>query len=473
MQSTVKAMSVQGTILVIDGVSTNRIMLKVQLTAAWYQVAQGEKLAGLGPLLRRVRPDLVLTALQLPDGTAADVKKMLAADSTLRDVPVVAIAPQNDKAARLRALSDGLDDVLTYPFKDTLLLARVRSLLRARAETQELRENGNPKSIGFAEAPATLIAPARVGQVAVLAHTMRDGALWQKALAGLSRHKVSAHALSNLQGVLSGTVPDAIVVDLDAGTTGLNMLADLRSRTGTRRTALIGVLAGDDAALAAEALDRGADAVCLGGFCPHEIKLRIDSLLARKAQDEQMRATLRRGFEESLIDPLTGLGNRRHALSALDIMIRRSVASGTGFAIMLADLDHFKSINDRFGHAVGDQVLVEAARRMKRAFGAVGIAARIGGEEFLFGLPNTSRDLALRQADAICEQMCASPIVVPDAPARMTVTVSIGLKLCQPPFACSSGGAIRADRLIKCADKALYSAKKAGRNRVRVMRNAA
>ena len=68
-------MSVQGTILVLDGVSTNRIMLKVQLTAAWYHVVQGEKLEGLPALVRRTQPDLVLTAQTLPDGTAADVKK--------------------------------------------------------------------------------------------------------------------------------------------------------------------------------------------------------------------------------------------------------------------------------------------------------------------------------------------------------------------------------------------------------------
>ncbi len=74
MQSTVTHMSVQGTILVLDGTSTNRIMLKVQLTAAWYHVVQGEKLDGLAGLLRRTRPDLVLTAQSLPDGTAAESK---------------------------------------------------------------------------------------------------------------------------------------------------------------------------------------------------------------------------------------------------------------------------------------------------------------------------------------------------------------------------------------------------------------
>ncbi|WP_254429099.1 MULTISPECIES: two-component system response regulator [unclassified Ruegeria] len=152
-------MSVQGTILVLDGTSTNRIMLKVQLTAAWYHVVQAEKLDGLVGLLRRTRPDLVLTAQSLPDGTAAEVKKLVAADPDLADVPVAAIAAQNDKAARLKALTDELDDVIAPPFKDTLLLARVRSLMRARAETQELRIGSGSQSLGFAE-PATGFTPA-------------------------------------------------------------------------------------------------------------------------------------------------------------------------------------------------------------------------------------------------------------------------------------------------------------------------
>nr|WP_237212412.1 diguanylate cyclase [Ruegeria lacuscaerulensis] len=346
-------MSVQGTILVLDGTSTNRIMLKVQLTAAWYQVVQGEKLQGLAGLLRRTKPDLVLTSQTLPDGTAADVKRLVMADPDLIDVPVVAIAPQNDKAARLQALADGLDDVLAHPFKDTFLLARVRSLLRVRADTQDLRVGNGSQPIGFAEPTAALITPRKEGRVAILTQTSHTGALWQIGLSKSTRHNLSTHTVSDLQALLSGPVPDAILFEVSANPFGLNLLADLKSRGATRNTVVIGIVEGDNADLASEALDRGADAICMDGFCAEETLLRLDGQVARITRLDQMRASLRQGIAESWVDPLTGLHNRRYAMHAMGLIAHRSTHAGHGFAVMLADLDHFKAINDRFGHAGG------------------------------------------------------------------------------------------------------------------------
>ncbi len=469
MQSTVTDMSVQGTILVLDGTSTNRIMLKVQLTAAWYHVVQGDRLHGLAGLLRRTRPDLILAAQTLPDGTAADVKRMVMGDPDMVDVPVVAIAPQNDKTARLNALADGLDDVLAHPFKDTLLLARVRSMLRSRAETQELKLGSGSQPIGFAEPAAALISPPRSARVAILAQTARTGALWMKALSGRLRHSLSTHTSSNLQALLSGPVADAIVVEVGKATVGLSTLADLKSRGATRNTVLVAVVTENDTALASEALDRGADAVCLGGFCVEEVLLRLKNQIARKTRTDQMRATLRRGIAECWIDPLTGLHNRRYAMQAMDQMARKPSRNGRGFVVMLADLDHFKAINDRFGHVGGDQVLTEAAKRMEHTVGSGGFVARIGGEEFMIGLPDSSRAEAMDLAKTLRDCISKTPFTLADTKTPVPVTISIGMTSPNPPLPLSEP----LERLIKSADSALYAAKKAGRNRVRVRQTAA
>ncbi|WP_058280387.1 diguanylate cyclase [Ruegeria denitrificans] len=466
-------MSVQGTILVLDGTSTNRIMLKVQLTAAWYHVVQGERLRGLPGLLRRAKPDLVLTSQTLPDGTAADVKRLVMTDPDLIDVPVVAIAQQNDKAARLKALSDGLDDVLAYPFKDTFLLARVRSLLRARADTQELQVGTSSNPVGFAEPSGVLIMPAKTAQVAILTKSSCTSALWEKALSKQATYNLSTHTTSNLQGVLSGPVPDAIVFEISANPSGLNLLADLKSRGTTRHAVLIGVLEEENAELASEALDRGADAICMGGFCAEETLLRLEKQIARKTQLDQMRASLRRRLVESWIDPLTGLHNRRYAMRAMDQIMHKAGGAGQGFAIMLADLDHFKSINDTFGHTGGDLVLTEAAKRMKQTVGAAGFVARIGGEEFMVGLANTTQANALDLARELCDCIRDTPFDLPDASAPIPVTISVGLIMAQPNVVSQSYHPPRLEGLIKSADTALYAAKSAGRNQVWVRQSAA
>ncbi len=466
-------MSVQGTILVLDGVSTNRIMLKVQLTAAWYQVVQAERLTGLPALLRRTRPDLVLTAQTLPDGRAADVKRLLASDPALADVPVVAITPQNDKAARLQALADGLDDVLAYPFKDTLLLAHVRSLLRARVERQELRIKDDSQPIGFAEPAAALIAPPPASLIAILTQSTRTGSKWSRALSGQVPHPISSHTLPNLQGILSDPVPDAIVVELGRSAVGRNVLADLRSRGATRHTVLIGVMQDENPDLVAEALDWGADAVCQGGFDPDEVALRLERQIARKRRDDGLRAFLRKGLADSLTDPLTGLHNRRYAMGALDQVVRQSLHTGRSFAVMLADLDHFKSINDKYGHSGGDLVLTETASRLQRTVGKTGFAARIGGEEFMICLPDVPHNQALRVADLICDRICAEPFRFSEPQLSIPVTVSIGMRLCDPRDLVHLGNPIPVGDLLKSADLALYAAKRAGRNQVRIRPSAA
>ncbi len=451
----------QGKILILDGVSTNRIMLKVQLSAAWYEIAQGDRLNAVVPLLRQARPDLILTAMTLPDGDAVALRRILQAEPDLADIPVIAITAQNDRAARLRALEAGIDDVLGQPYDDAMLLARIRSLMRCHGRSEELHE-ARP-SMGLAEAAAEFAAP-RKAEIALVTDAADTGALWRSWLAPHSHHRVSLHRTDRVREMLGHDCPDAVVVEIGEDGAGLRLVADLRAHALTRNAAVIAVARPGAGSLAAEALDRGADDVMPDGFAAEELALRLETQLRRKARADRVRSSVREGLRAAIRDPMTGLHNRRYALPALEALAREARVTGGMLAVMLADLDHFKRINDRHGHAAGDAVLIETARRLSNVLPGDALVARMGGEEFLLALPVPLAKTAERIASTLCHEIESRPFALPADDKVLSVTISIGLVVVD----CRREGAatMLPAELMARADRALYAAKGSGRNRV-------
>lgn len=161
----------------------------------------------------------------------------------------------------------------------------------------------------------------------------------------------------------------------------------------------------------------------------------------------------------ALEDPLTGLANRRALFESMDRLCLNAEASGQSLSLMIIDVDHFKQVNDRYGHQAGDVVLQHVAETIKHRLRANDIVGRIGGEEFLAVLPDTPTNGAMRVAEELRKTMAAAPVVVDGN--EIGVTISIGLY--------SSGRLMSAqtpDSMIATADEALYRAKTNGRNRV-------
>ncbi len=155
------------------------------------------------------------------------------------------------------------------------------------------------------------------------------------------------------------------------------------------------------------------------------------------------------------IEPLTGLFNRRHFFDEADKEFSRGKRYHHAFSVIMADIDHFKEINDRFGHAVGDQALITIAGLIRRNLRAADIVCRYGGEEFAFLLPETTGELALQVAERIRAEVAAYPFEAEGKPFQ--VTVSMGVVQC--PDHCNT-----LDELFLQADRTLYDAKRQGRN---------
>lgn len=159
----------------------------------------------------------------------------------------------------------------------------------------------------------------------------------------------------------------------------------------------------------------------------------------------------------SLTDGLTGLWNRRQFELRAAQELERAARFGERFSILLVDLDDFKSINDRFGHLVGDAVLVETARRLVTHTREVDTVARYGGEEFVLLLPQTDGPGAVNVAQKVREELSQAPIDTEVGSLRVTLSAGVA-------FHPQHGGSM--DELLAAADSALYAAKAAGKNRV-------
>jgi diguanylate cyclase (GGDEF)-like protein len=173
-------------------------------------------------------------------------------------------------------------------------------------------------------------------------------------------------------------------------------------------------------------------------------------------------------------DALTGLANRRHLLAELDKELRRADRSGRPLSVLMVDLDHFKGINDRYGHAVGDSVLVAVAAHCLARLRAIDLCGRIGGEEFVVLLSEADAEGAAATAERLRTDLAETPINTTGG--ALSVTISIGVATHLPrgphPDETAGGDAIgRTQTLLQRADDALYRAKADGRNCVRVADN--
>ncbi|WP_114966260.1 diguanylate cyclase [Alkalilacustris brevis] len=454
-----------GAILIIDPVATNRIVIKARLAAACHEAIQAPDGAAALHLARTRNPDLILLDMVLPDMPGIALIRQLKADPATRDIPLLMLSGPLDAAQRMAALRAGAEDCLTKPLDEAMLMARIRSLLRARETENELRlRDAASRAIGFSEPAAGFEQPATV---ALIAGKRQTALSWRRVLAPLMDARLVVVppevALHDLD-----LAPDAYVIgaDLSAPGDGLRLVSELRARTASRHAAICVVMGVGGAVCGSMALDLGANELLAAEFAPDEAAFRLNAQIGRKRRAERLRATLRSGLQMAVTDPLTGLYNRRYGLPYIAQLAERAHQTGRRYAVMMLDLDRFKDINDTWGHAAGDAVLVEVARRLRGQLRPNDLLARIGGEEFIIAMADAGLGSARLAAERLCRAISAEPIIVAGVAHGIMVTLSIGLVAGE---GAPEGAGIRVtERVLKRADAALMAAKANGRNKVSV-----
>ena len=463
-------------VLIVDSISANRILLKVKLAGAFAQVKQAASAGEALDLLQtETTPDLLVLGGDLVDMTAIELCALVKEQPNLANLPVLLVHTDGHRADLLDALRVGADDAFDMSVSTDALLARIRAIVRGRNTFEELRLRERAGHIpGLAEPVTEFASPASV-LLAVRNET--EGARWQAQLSKMAPFAMRSQVEGDImRNVNQFAAPDAIVISLAIAVPeeALRLLAEIRARAATRQAAVLVVLDECNDTARINALDLGANDVIAEGFDAEEAVLRLDKMIARKRLTDRLRQKVEDGLTASVTDPLTGLFNRRYAMPHLDNMAQRATDQTDqkgDFAVMLADLDHFKDVNDKYGHAAGDIVLAEIARRMRANIKSADLIARMGGEEFLVVVQTDNRKSAAKVAQRLCDVVRAEPIYLRGRDVQIPVTVSIGvamgsdmLKAKKAKFANSEDSLACA--LIDQADQALYGAKADGRNKV-------
>ena len=255
------------------------------------------------------------------------------------------------------------------------------------------------------------------------------------------------------------TIPDAVVLDwvlpiLDGGA----LTRAIKSDPALSRVFVIIASARAEGANRAEGIEIGADDYLVKPIEPKELLARLRNGLMMRRLQAELEDKNRELARLASTDPLTELPNRRSFDQTLERELRGAKRYNDPVSLVLLDIDKFKSVNDHFGHGVGDEVLKEIGNRLREACRAGDQVARIGGEEFALILTRTSGEGAVFAAERTRSLISDAAFVT--SAGDLCITASLG--------AACAGGEIGFDAhdLYKAADEALYNSKDAGRNRV-------
>ncbi|ADO42180.1 diguanylate cyclase [Ketogulonicigenium vulgare] len=465
-----------GEILVVDADATRRAALGHVLASAHYRIIDAatadEALLHAGTL----RPDVIL--LRLDGGIAQWGALLVRLQALAGPLPawIIAISDSNAPSERIGALRAGAHDVISGAFPAEVLHAKLRATLRQRDLLRDLQPRDDVEgdtAIGFAEAQAGFSAAGRIAVVSTLLPEDQPQRLRNLLQRWPGRPIYLAPDDLPLDPYVQ--VPDLFVID---GTDGdardiCRQIAAARGKSATRHTPTLVLLDSGANELAATTLDLGASDQVFTDVSEEELAHRARSLIHSKNRAEKLRNRMRSQLEAAITDQLTGLHNRVYALPRLIRLSQRARDEGRPYSIMMIDIDHFKSVNDSYGHMIGDQVLVGIAQQIRSNLRAIDMTIRFGGEEFLVAMPDTDVEQAMGVAQRLLRKISTTPVRVmlpllqgeaPDAALDVPITISAGVAAGIPACAVYDTQ-LTLDEICAAADEALYRAKGMGRNR--------
>ena len=447
-------------VLVVDDILPNVKLLEAKLTREYFDVLTASNGADALTKVANEAPDIVLLDVMMPGMDGFEVCSRIKQDPKTAHIPVIMVTALTDTQDKVRGLESGADDFLSKPINDTALMARVRSLVRLKMALDEWRSRENTANqLGVVDTAVNVMTQSS-DKARVLVIEDKD---FEKKkineIMAIDQNTVAVcdNGLKAIE-MTKGQDFDLLIVSLSlAGEDGLRLCSHLKSAERTRQTPIL--MIGEENGLdrVAQGLELGAHDYILRPVDRNELLARVRTQIRRKRFQESLRATYEISLSMALTDSLTGLYNRRYLEVHLDKLLQKNQENRKSLGVLLLDIDHFKKVNDTYGHKVGDEILKGFGARIKDKLRSFDLVARTGGEEFVVILPDVFEQRAHTIAARLRAQIADEPFPCSVPGGSLAITASIGGAYIEP------GKHAIADILAR-ADKCLYEAKASGRN---------
>src|ERR1700744_431339 len=447
-------------VLVVDDILSNVKLLEAKLTAEYFEVVTAFN--GLEALqkVEECDPDIILLDVMMPGMDGFEVARRIKSNPKTAHIPVVMVTALDQPSDRVAGLDAGADDFLTKPVDDAALFARVRSLVRLKLMTDELRmRESTGQSMGLIDPAQTLIDNAPPGRILVI-EDRPESVQWFMNSLTPANEVASADTFEEALVRVRGGDYDLIVVSLGRRSfDGLRLCSQLRSLPEARNVPILVLVSDGDRRKLNQALEMGVNDYLTRPVDKNELVARVRTQLRKKRYADRLRHNVQLSLEMAITDQLTGLHNRRYMSRHLDTLLGNAKRNGRPLAFVIMDIDFFKQVNDTHGHDIGDEVLREFAPRISANVRGIALACRYGGEEFVVAMPDTDMAFACNIAERLRQSIETTPVQISRAPDMLNITISIGI-------ARAEGQGDTAEQLLHRADQALYRAKRTGRNKV-------
>jgi len=447
-------------ILIVDDDPTNVKLLSAKLGDSNYTIL---KAYGGEEALQKAKsenPDLVLLDVMMPDMNGYDVTSQLKNCTETSNIPIILVTALDGSDNKTKGLEAGADDFLNKPVHTAELKARVKSLLRLKRYSDQLKTRAQAERMVLNPFfNDDYIAELRMPNLLIVEDNATDAKLIKSLLNSLACNISTVHSGEEALSCCNNHKVDIMILDmLLPGLDGYEVVKKVKENASTQSTQIIVVTSLQDIDSKIKGYEVGVDDFLMKPINFNEFRARVNSLIKKKAYHDKLMGNFEVAVQAAITDKLTGVYNNGYFQHYLKNELKRADRHHHPVSLLMLDIDNFKLVNDRHGHLAGDKLLKEVAAKLNQSIREIDVLARFGGDEFAIILPYTQKENAAALAERIRLAIEKCTVAVNDQ-TSITLSMSIGVADYAP-------GVDTAHDVIQKADKALYTAKLNGKNQV-------